>query len=52
MLNNIWGFIIIIILIFIIYKKINNSEDDNNQYKFNLSDLIKNIPNITSYYMI
>ena len=65
MLNNIWGLIVIFILIFAIYKKINNldnpDEDDEfvtkykNQLKikekFNLKNIIKNIPSITSYYV-
>lgn len=66
MLNNIWGIILIFILLFIIYNKIfnlnklcDNKEKIINDYenqiklknKFNLNELIKNIPTITSYYV-
>ena len=65
MFNNIWGILIILILIFAIYKKIKNLNkpcDENKfivqyqnqlklQKKINLSNFMKNIPNVASYYV-
>ena len=65
MFNNCWGILIVLILIFAIYKKITNLDkpyDENKfiiQYqnqiklkkKFNLPNIIKNIPSIASYYV-
>jgi hypothetical protein len=65
MLNNIWGGIIVLFLIFAIYKKIKNLNkpcDENKfiiQYqnqlklrkKFNLSNFMKNVPTMASYYV-
>ena len=65
MFNNFWGILIILILIFAIYKKIINLDKpyDKNKFiiqyqnqiklkkKFNISNIIKNIPSIASYYI-
>jgi len=65
MFKNIWGIIIILILIFAIYKKINNLNKPYDEKKFliqyqnqlklgekiNLQNLMKNIPDIASYYV-
>jgi len=65
MFNNIWGLIVILILIFAIYKKISNldNSDEDKKFitkyknqlkikeKFNVNNIIKNIPNIASYYV-
>ena len=65
MCNNIWGIIIILFLIYAIYKKINNLNKPYDKKKFiiqyknqkklvekiNLTNLMKNIPTIASYYV-
>jgi hypothetical protein len=65
MFNNIWGIIIILFLIYAIYKKISNLNKPYDKKKFiiqyknqkklgekiNLPNLMKNMPNIASYYV-
>ena len=65
MLNNIWGIVFVLILVYAIYKKIKNLNkpyDEEKfiiQYKnqlklrkkFNLSNFMKNVPTVASYYV-
>ena len=65
MFNNIWSILVVLFLIFAIYKKIKNLNkpyDENKfiiQYqnqiklrkKFNLSNFMKNVPTVASYYV-
>ena len=65
MFNNIWGILFVLILIFAIYKKIKNLNKPCDETKFiiqyknqlklrekiNLSNFMKNIPSMASYYV-
>ncbi len=65
MFNNMWGILIILILFFAIYKKVINLNEpyDENKFiiqyqnqiklkkKFNIQNIMKNMPSIASYYV-